>query len=103
MGTWITPSHSFLVLARAPTSPFLSAEAPAPACPTLASQGDNLTSSGSECRGQAFKAVIGETMAPLLLLLLPQCPFMQKQASGHETEDGCGTAMPFKCRQLVAK
>lgn len=74
-----------------------------PCMPPLASQGDNLTSSGSECRGQAFKAVIGETMAPLLLVPLPQCPFMQKQASGHETEDDCGTVMPFKCRQLVAK
>lgn len=71
--------------------------------PPLTSQGDNLTSSGTQLWGQAFKAVIGETVVPLSLIPLPQCPFTQKHASGHEAEDGCGTVMPFKCRQLVAK
>lgn len=71
--------------------------------PSLASQGDNLTSSSTQRWGQAFKAVTGETVAPLPLTPLPQCPFMQKHASGHEAEDADGTLMPFKCRQLVAK
>lgn len=68
---------------------------PGPCTPHLASQGDNLTSSDTQRWGQAFKAVTGETVGPRSLAPLPQRPFVQKHASGHETEDNCGTAMPL--------
>ena len=105
-GEWghdVLPQHSFLALGQGPDPSPSFYRGPSPCTPPLISQGDNLTSSGTQCWGQAFRAVIGETVAPRLLVPLPQCPFMQKHASGHETEDDCGTVVPFKCRQLVAK